>query len=194
MSFKWPKINGNQLFTPVAALYLLAVGYFVSTLEFIEKNYNYSYILGFATVVLFLKVLVLTFGTIEETLKNKKWFFVAIFLILAVAQIWLGIIAIKYLTINTYPNITIQWMLIANLIFVVQAFLSKNISILRFGFPALILYSGMFVALYFKLFDTEAEKFILLQLIVAYITLLTELVLLFLSSRAYIQSGRKIKN
>jgi len=194
MSFKWPKINGNQLFTPVAALYLLAVGYFVSTLEFIEKNYNYSYILGFATVVLFLKVLVLTFGTIEETLKNKKWFFVAIFLILAVAQIWLGIIAIKYLTINTYPNITIQWMLIANLIFVVQAFLSKNISILRFGFPALILYSGMFVALYFKLFDTEAEKFILLQQIVAYITLLTELVLLFLSSRAYIQSGRKIKN
>jgi len=194
MSFKWPKINGNQLFTPVAALYLLAVGYFVSTLEFIEKNYNYSYILGFATVVLFLKVLVLTFGTIEETLKNKKWYFVAIFLILAVAQIWLGIIAIKYLTINTYPNITIQWMLIANLIFVVQAFLSKNISILRFGFPALILYSGMFVALYFKLFDTEAEKFILLQQIVAYITLLTELVLLFLSSRAYIQSGRKIKN
>ncbi|MEI6728281.1 MAG: hypothetical protein WCK98_01430 [bacterium] len=194
MSIFLPRIKGNNLFTPTILIFGLLSVFYVSSLDFAEKSYNYSFIFATSILLLLFKVLVTSFGNIETELKNKKWFLVGSNIILLLIQVFLAILAIQLLTENKYPQSTLLWILISNLGFFVQTFLGKLNTPLKLAIVSIVIYSISFVFLYFKLFENTPERFILLQQTISYISLIVEACLFFASIEYYVDLSRKMES
>lgn len=194
MSVFLPKIKGNNLFTPTIVVFALLSVYFVSTLDFAEKSYSYSFIFASAVLLLLFKVVVTSFGNIEVELKNKKWFLIGSNIILLLIQLFLAILAIELLTENKYPQSTLLWIMVSNLAFFVQTFLGRIGTPLKLTVIAIIIYLISFVLLYFKVFENTPERFILLQQTISYIALIVEGCLFFASVEFYVDLSQKMEN
>jgi hypothetical protein len=194
MSVFLPRIKGNNLFTPTILIFALLSVFYISTLDFAEKSYNYSFIFASSILLLLFKVLVTSFGNIETELKNKKWFLIASNIILLLIQLFLAIVAIQLLTENKYPQNTLLWILISNLVFFVQTFLGKLATPLKLTVVTIVIYAISFVLLYFKVFENTPERFILLQQTISYIALIVEACLFFASVEYYVDLSQKMEN
>jgi hypothetical protein len=193
MSVYLPKIKGNNLFTPTILIFALLSVFYISTLDFAEKSYNYSFIFASSILLLLFKVLVTSFGNIQAELQNKKWVLIGSNIILFLIQILLAILAIQLLTENKYPQATLQWILISNIAFFVQTFLGKLSTPLKLTVIAIIVYLISYIFLYFKVFENIPERFILLQQTISYIVLLAEAILFFASVEFYVDLSKKME-
>jgi len=185
MSFKLKKITGNQLFTPAILLLSVLIGFYISSIDLVEKNYSFSFILAMGGIILILKTFVTIFGSLEINLKDKKSLLSATLIILGIIQFYLGFLAINFLRVDKFPQNTVALLLAAQIIFSITTFLTKNLTLLRFSLftNLLLILSGS--SLYFKLFVESPDLFILLQQFIAYIVLITQLIELFLTMGFY---------
>lgn len=188
MPFTLPRINKNQSFTPSILIFLLIICYHFSSLDLVEKNYWYSYILTVSVIILCLKVFVITFGNLENHLKTKKYYFVGTDLILASSQLIMGFLAVDHLTNEKYPQITFWWLILSNLVFCLQAFLAKVPNCTRLLLFSMITYILCFLALYFKFLENNTESFLFMQQSVSYISIALELTMFFVTTNFFVSS------
>lgn len=185
MSFKLKKITGNQLFTPAILLLSVLIGFYISSIDLVEKNYSFSFILAMGGIILILKTFVTIFGSLEINLKDKKSLLSTILIILGIIQFYLGFLAINFLRVDKFPQNTVTLLLAAQIIFSTTTFLTKNLTLLRFSLFTNLLLILSSTSLYFKLFVESPDLFILLQQFIAYIVLITQLIELFLTMGFY---------
>lgn len=185
MSFKLKKITGNQLFTPSILLFTILVGFYISSIDLVEKTYNFSFILAASGVVLILKTFITIFGSLESNLKAKKGLLSATLLILAAIQFYLGFLAVDFLTVDKFPQNTVAIILTAEIIFAVTVFLTKNVGLLKFSLVVIFLLAVSTASLYFKWFEKNPDLFILSQQLIAYIVIICQVIELFLSMNFY---------
>lgn len=185
MSFKFKKITGNNLFTPTILLLTVLVGFYISTIDLVEKTYNFSFILVISSIILILKTFITIFGALEWSLKSKKSFLPSVFVIFAAIQFYLGFLAIDFLTVDKFPQNTVAMILVAEIIFVATTFLSKNTTLLRFSLFNILLLLICSYGLYFKWFEKSIDLFILSQQFIAYIVVICQLVEVFLAMSFY---------
>lgn len=179
MSFKLPKIKGNALYSPSIMIFAIIIGYQIANSDFVEKNYSFAYLLVGAGVVLFLKVFTLTFASLEKALWDKKAFLAGAFLILAITQFWFGFLGIDHLTRSTFPDITIQWFLLSNVLFAIEIFLSKTIKSIRLNLFIIVIYAVILFGLTFKWFSGDIQGFITFQQSIGYFSIISELTMFF---------------
>lgn len=185
MSLKLKKITGNQLFTPTILLLAILLGFYTSSIDLVEKTYNFSFIIAVSSTILILKTFTAVFGSIEHNLKNKKNLLPASLLILALIQFYLGFLAIDFLTVDKFPLNSVGIILTAEIIFAITAFLTKNTSILKSSLIIILILSIATSSLYFKWFDKNIDLFILSQQFIAYLILIFQLIELFLCMSFY---------
>lgn len=185
MSLNLKKISGNQLFTPTILLLAIILGFYTSSIDLVEKTYNFSFIIAISSTILILKTFTAVFGNIEDNLKNKKNLLPASLLVLALIQFYLGFLAIDFLTVDKFPLNSVGIILTAEIIFAITAFLTKNTSVLKFSLVIILILSVATSSLYFKWFDRNIDLFILSQQFIAYIILIFQLIELFLCMSFY---------
>jgi hypothetical protein len=184
--FRYPIIKGNHLFTPSAILFVFLITYLNSRLEFVGVSYFYSFILSIAVLVLMFKVFTITFGSIESAIAKRKWFVVGFDILLAGIQFTLAIFAVNHLTVDTFPQRTIELILYSNIAFFMQSFLADFKPAITTTLVVLAVYVISFLALLFKWFDTDTELFVLMQQVISYLALFSEIALLFLTVKKYV--------
>ncbi len=191
------KINGNRLFTPAVLLFVLFFTFQLSTQEFKDTYNNYSILLAAGIMVFALKSFVMTFANLEKTLDTKKWVLMMFNLVLYVAESWLAWLAVKELTIDSYPKFTIEMVIIASLCFYLQL-LSVNLKgMLWVCIISFVLYCIIFALLLtsgFNSFIGNSQLLIIFQQLTGYLTLGIEVVSLALVSRAFINKGLIVKS
>jgi len=185
MSFKLKKITGNQLFTPSLLLGILLVSFYISSIDLVEKTYNYGFILAVSGVVLVLKTYIALFGSLETNLKAKKGILAATLLLLGVVQFYLGFVSVDFLTIDKFPQNTVSVVLAAEVVFAVTLFLTKNVNLLKFSLVFIFLLFISTVSLYFKWFEKSPDLFILSQQLIAYIVIIGQTIGLFMTMNFY---------
>ncbi len=186
------KISGNQLFTPAILISIFALTYIISIQEFKDSYNTYSIILATAISFFLLKTFIISFATIEKTLINKKWFFLGFNLIAAFAQTWVCWLALRELTINSYPVYTVGGLLIASLGFYLQAFINKVPGLLKMCITGFLVYTIVFVLLLTTAFDAFVGNNLLLlvfQQTTGYMSLGIETILLFQVARQFINKN-----
>jgi hypothetical protein len=180
-------VRSNHLFTPFALLLVISGSYYFLNLNFIEKNYAYSYLVALTGIVFIFKTLVLTFGEVEENKRKFKWFLIGVQLILAGVSIYLSFLAINYLTNkDTYPQVSVGYLFFAEGIYAIQLFLAKIKGFLPITLATFVVYSCAYIALYNKLFVAENERFLLMQQAVSIFILTIGIVHLFAVLKIYI--------
>lgn len=186
MALYIPKIKKNQLFTPAVLIVVLVSAFLLSTVDFAERNFSYSYILATAYLILILKAFIQTFGAVEESLENKRWIIGSVAILFLAYQVVLGYGAINHLTESTYPKETIQWFGFSSIGFAVMSFLLKMQNTLRYAVVASVVYSLVYLPLFFRVFEGQPEYFVLMQQAISYLALLLEIALFMSVSRHYI--------
>lgn len=185
MSFKLPKIYNNNLFVPAVLIYSLLVVMFISNLNYKETSYSYSYLLGASSVLILLKIFVTTFGSLSQSLQKEKSIIAMTQLLLfctQVAFVWLGA---NHLTRYSYPEPTVRFFLLCNLLFFVQIFLAKIPKTVTLAVFSLATYSVFVVFLYWRLFSDNTQLFILMLQASGYFSVFVELLQLLVVSRFY---------
>lgn len=190
MPLKLPKINGNSLYSPSVMIFLLIVGYQIANSDFVEKTYSFAYLLVTAGVLLFLKTFTFTFGALEKTLNTKKVFLASSFLILAIGQFLLGFLAVDHLTRSTFPDITVQWFLFANILFAIQTFLAKSTNLFKVALFTIFASTVSFFGLYFKWFTSDIQAFIIFQQSIGYLAIILEFTMFFMSLNFFIDKSK----
>ena len=184
MLFRLPKINKNQLFAPFILSFILVLSFFVSTREFKDNANIYSLIIAIANILLFLKAFIITFGNLEDALEKKKWFLVGFNLVLVSAQFWISWLAINFLVIDSYPQVSIGLMIIANLGFTLQSFLGQFGNIARVSLLCIAVYGLLYGVLYTRFgIVPDPQRFIGFLQITGYTSLILESTLFFLTVR-----------
>ena len=183
------KINGNKLFTPAVLLFILFFTFQISTQEFKDTYNNYSVLIAAGVMVFALKVFTLTFANVEKMLGIKKWALVLFNLVLFAVESWLAWLAVRELTVDSYPKFTIGMLLLANIGFYLQVLSINMRNMLWVCIISFLVYTVLFVLLFtsaFNWFIGNSQLLIVFQQLTGYLTLGMELIMLSLVTRAFV--------
>jgi hypothetical protein len=192
VSFKDLKINGNQLFTPSVLLLVLFFMYQVSLLQFKNPNESYSFLLAIALVIFAIKAFIIAFASIEKYRDMEKWVLFLFNIILFSLESWLVWKALVELTLDSYPKFTLGALLLANIGFYLQAYITKIPKMLWIGISSFVIYTIIFVLLLTSAFNAFVGNNLLLivfQQTTAYLALGMELIMLFLTGRYFVKKN-----
>ena len=123
--FKILKTNKNKFFTPSVLLFLVVCIYFFTAQNFAERNYQYAYILAITGIFLAIKIFFLAFLQLEKYIVQKKWISLVVELILVGAGWSLIFSGVNHLSQDKFPDVTIWFLFLANLSFLMQLFLAR---------------------------------------------------------------------
>ena len=184
---KLPTKNKKIHFTPTALIIVFLLSYFLVGLTF-KADFLYFYTLTIAGSFLCLKSYILAFGIAEKSINDKKENILLSGLVLGLAQVVLAMIGIRQLTDTTYPFDTVQWYLIASLIFSISTFLARLDSSIKYGILATIIYTISLGLLFFKVFDDNSNAFLIMLNAIGYISLGVESLMLANSAKVFINN------
>lgn len=187
MSFRLPKINNNELFAPSILLFALFFSFYIAKQEFKDAYNSYSLMLAAALGIFMLKSYTLAFANVEYSFLNKKWFLLGLSIVLVSGQFWFAWLGINILSINSYPQDTVAFLVIGNLAFYVQVFLGKVPKMLYLFLISLIVYSLMFALLYINPFSSNTRIFITFLQLTGYIALIVETISIFMVSNYFVK-------
>jgi hypothetical protein len=185
MTIKWPTINGNQLFTPTLLIFLAVIAIQLSNLQLLSGNLAYPYVFAAAVFVIFTRIFVSTFIFVEDAVTKKKPIVLAINILLTGVELATTYFAIAHLTVDTYPDITVWLLAGTQLAFAVsQVFTTRHLT--RSTGINLAIYAIFSTLFYFRAFDNDAERLLLLQQSVAWAILVLEAGFLIITSHTFL--------
>lgn len=186
--FQLIKTNKNKLFTPSLLIFLTILIYFFSTQNFLEKNYQYAYILGITGVFLAVKIFFLAFLQVEKYTSQQKWISLVIDLILVGFGWGFCLAGVNHLSQNKFPDITLWFFFLANLSFLSQLFLARLIKP-QISFWIILIYTTFILILNRKWFINGDQ--ILTQQFIAYSVLILEIIVFLFITRITLKGLRE---
>ena len=118
-------LNSKLLFLPSLIAVVFGIAFFVLP-TFLKDSYNFYPIFFILTIALaYLKVSFFLFSIFQNFTKNCTAFALLVVLVLTILQLYALSLATPFLTIESYPLNTFQFLAIFQLMFFVQLFLTK---------------------------------------------------------------------
>jgi len=153
---KITRLNQNLFFAPTLVLIILLLSFFVLPVNLRDSFSYYPFIFLLTIAFTYLKLSIFLFGILDKfTLKSQTAFSLLVNLILAILQLWTLSLATKFLTIESYPLNTFQFLTISQFGFFIQVFLNQLWQTRRLNLMVIFYYLFFLASFHFgrDLFD-----------------------------------------
>jgi hypothetical protein len=152
------RVSPKNIFIPSVLNFILltviAVGYIIYSRKIVGYEL-YSYFFVVCSLLVLLKVFVITYANLVNAFIRHKWFIFCFNLLVFLVQSVAAIFAVYNLTETSYIFTTLACLAIASLAFYIQVFIANYSSILTLGIINLISYGISLVIVYQRLFNAD---------------------------------------
>jgi hypothetical protein len=178
-----PKVNNNQLFVPSLLLFMGFYLWISSQLN-IRAIYGIPYILLSAIGFYAIRTFITSFKGLSESVEDKKWQRLLADILLLVISFTLVYSILTQLSVDSYPELAILFLIVANFTNFLSLFLHKHTSYM-FYLSTFLVYLLMYLVLRFQIGSRNNTIPLVLQ-IIAWVIFAFELAHLGLVSKWFL--------